>query len=386
MVVDESLIELEVKKRQDVLKKKAISVLREKEQRFQEAMYKDKMEKKKRIKLRKERQRFEANLMETRRLEQIAMAREALSKKGDAPPSASSSSKHAAFEPTEDAIMELEDYHNPAGGGGLSAQQSEVSLVVPTSAENKEMIVGDFEHDDDDDDEEEEEDEEAEEDGPETSFSDLSRHDRSTSSRHNRQHAHHQKSGGYVDERRGLFSDDESDFHDDSEASGDVRDFSYAHGGVVSGDNSNICRLGDTRLFSDTNNGEEYSEYTPKAGQNRDIESGLESPDLDEDTQTRTRSVRTGFAGFGSSKSRNSNKYKQGNNNVDDHSKLNSRCESFSGQDIYSKDNSYSYSFAQERRNGHDGGEDSDDCSVIDERTAENSVLVAGLSVECLLV
>lgn len=249
--------------------------------------------------------------------------------------------------------------------------------MVPTNAEDK--LTNDFEHDDEEEEDDEEDDDDA--DGPETSFSDLSRHDRSTSSRHNRHPSHHHRQQqGYVDERRGLFSDDESDFLDDSEASGDVRDFSYAHGGVVSGDNSNICRLGDTRLFSDANNGEEFSEYTPKAS--RDIESGLESPDMDEDTQTHTRSVRLGF-GNTSAKSRSSNKYRPGNNNVDDHSKLNSRCESFSGMDIYSKDNSYSTSFAPERCIDRD---DDSDCSVIDERTAENSVLAAGLSVECLLV
>jgi hypothetical protein len=145
--------------------------------------------------------------------------------------------------------------------------------------------------------------------------------------------------------------------------------------------------LGDTRLFSDTNNGEEFSEYTPKASSTaRDIESGLESPDLDEDTQTRTR-----LRGFGntSSKSRNSNKYRPSNNNVDDHSKLNSRCESFSlGTDIYSKDNSYSYSFAQNGRGGGGDQQEGDDSefSAIEEMTAENTVLVAGLSVECLMV
>lgn len=78
--MSEDELEQEIHLREEVLKKKAVSTLREKERKFQEQLIKDKIERKKDKMLRKQKQEFEAELMEKRRLEHIAMASEIMKK------------------------------------------------------------------------------------------------------------------------------------------------------------------------------------------------------------------------------------------------------------------------------------------------------------------
>lgn len=88
--MNEDELEEEIKKRQDLLKKKAISVLLEKERKFQEMQEKDHQERKKRRAARKQREKFELELMERQRLEQIAMAKEVINRRESVKSAASS--------------------------------------------------------------------------------------------------------------------------------------------------------------------------------------------------------------------------------------------------------------------------------------------------------
>ncbi len=238
--VDEGRLAADIKLRQDVLKKKAISVLREKEQRYQEQVYRDRMEKKKRIEIKKNREKFELQLMESRRLEQIAMAKEALSKRKAA-------QGGAAGDSLEDKSVD-------------KPKDSQLG-VVQQMAESK----GDS----------------GEERGPETDSVDLNLSD--------------------LEEERGphllVFSElDDEDEDADADDSADDQELIYRGNGGISGDNSNIVKLSGglfgqsgRNLFSDTNNGEEFSEYRSRPCSDRgDIESNLSTTD-DEEEETRAR-------------------------------------------------------------------------------------------------
>jgi hypothetical protein len=78
--VDESMIEMEVEKRQDVLVKRAFNDVREKERKFNEMEERDRQERKKRQAQKKNTALFEAQLMNSRRLEQQSMAEEVMAR------------------------------------------------------------------------------------------------------------------------------------------------------------------------------------------------------------------------------------------------------------------------------------------------------------------
>jgi hypothetical protein len=79
-VVDEQELEMEIERRGDVLKKKAISALQEKERKFQEQVARDEEDRKQRKAQKKAQLKFEAQLMAQRRQQQLAMAHEVLSR------------------------------------------------------------------------------------------------------------------------------------------------------------------------------------------------------------------------------------------------------------------------------------------------------------------
>lgn len=80
-VVDESELEMEIERRGEVLQKKAISALREKERKFQEQQARDEEERKARKALKKKQAKFEAQLMIARRQQQLAQATEILTRR-----------------------------------------------------------------------------------------------------------------------------------------------------------------------------------------------------------------------------------------------------------------------------------------------------------------
>lgn len=79
--VDEGELEMEIERRGEVLQKKAISVLREKERKFQEQQARDEEERKARKALKKQQAKFEAQLMIARRQQQLAQATEILTRR-----------------------------------------------------------------------------------------------------------------------------------------------------------------------------------------------------------------------------------------------------------------------------------------------------------------
>jgi hypothetical protein len=78
---DPRKVEQEIERRCDLLKKQAVSVLREKERKFEEQQKKDKLERKKRKAQKKAQAKFEAELMQARRLEQQQQAQEIISRR-----------------------------------------------------------------------------------------------------------------------------------------------------------------------------------------------------------------------------------------------------------------------------------------------------------------
>lgn len=81
-VVTETELQEEIQKRVEIHKRQAISVLREKERKFNEQQQRDKDDRKKRKELRRNQRKFETELLEARRKEQLAMAKEVLNKHG----------------------------------------------------------------------------------------------------------------------------------------------------------------------------------------------------------------------------------------------------------------------------------------------------------------
>lgn len=79
--VDEDELEMEIERRSDVLKKKAVSVLREKERKFEEQQRRDEEERKQRKAQKKAQLRFEAQLMAQHRQQQLANAQEVLARR-----------------------------------------------------------------------------------------------------------------------------------------------------------------------------------------------------------------------------------------------------------------------------------------------------------------
>eukprot|EP00598_Pedospumella_elongata_P009375 CAMPEP_0185007056 /NCGR_PEP_ID=MMETSP1098-20130426/86140_1 /TAXON_ID=89044 /ORGANISM="Spumella elongata, Strain CCAP 955/1" /LENGTH=500 /DNA_ID=CAMNT_0027535325 /DNA_START=91 /DNA_END=1593 /DNA_ORIENTATION=+ len=79
--VDEEEIEMEIERRSDVLKKKAVSNLREKERKFEEQQRRDEEERKQRKAQKKAQLRFEAQLMAQHRQQQLANAQEVLARR-----------------------------------------------------------------------------------------------------------------------------------------------------------------------------------------------------------------------------------------------------------------------------------------------------------------
>lgn len=79
--VDEDELEMEIERRSDVLKKKAVSNLREKERKFEEQQRRDEEERKQRKAQKKAQLRFEAQLMAQHRQQQLANAQEVLARR-----------------------------------------------------------------------------------------------------------------------------------------------------------------------------------------------------------------------------------------------------------------------------------------------------------------
>lgn len=82
--VDEEAIEMEIERRGDLLKKKAITALQEKERKFQEQVARDERERKMRKAQKKAQAQFEADLMAKRRKQQLTMANEVMSRQNSA--------------------------------------------------------------------------------------------------------------------------------------------------------------------------------------------------------------------------------------------------------------------------------------------------------------
>ena len=80
-MVDETEVEMEIERRGEILKKKAVTVLQEKERKFQEQQARDEQERRARKALKKQQAKFEANLMATRRAQQLAKAQEIMSRR-----------------------------------------------------------------------------------------------------------------------------------------------------------------------------------------------------------------------------------------------------------------------------------------------------------------
>jgi len=133
-VVDEAELELEIERRSDVLKKKAISALQEKERKFQEQQARDEEERRQRKALKKKQAKFEADLMARRRQQQLAQAQEILGRRGT--PSvasvANSMSNMSGRDTPLSARTEITSYRGSATTSPRGTMSRQISAVMPT--------------------------------------------------------------------------------------------------------------------------------------------------------------------------------------------------------------------------------------------------------------